>query len=183
MPQRQRATQGQTTQWSDGHFTDAHVSARLLQWGKGMEEALPKENKASDPRGASTKAALLENKPHCVNKQKMNRVCQEAGIWGSLLSRHFMVTTEKQEVRIIHLHCTGTAGSCYVGQPLLKPVESATLSPGKGTCPFWILESSSNYWAGILNPYIASSGGGTSRSDEPWGGAPYLGLLPIWKRP
>lgn len=69
-----------------------------------MEEPLPKENKASDPRGASTKAALVENKPYCVNNQKMNGACHEAGIWGSLLSRHFMVTTEKQEVRIIHLH-------------------------------------------------------------------------------
>lgn len=83
---------------------DARVSARLLQWGKGMEETLPKENYASDPRGAHTKAALVENKPCCVNKQTMNGGCHKAGIWGSLLSRHFMVTTEEKGVKTIHLH-------------------------------------------------------------------------------
>lgn len=83
---------------------DARVSARLLQLGKGMEETLPKENCALDPRGAGTKAALVENKPYCVNKQTMNGTCHQARIWGSLLSRHFMVTTEEKGAKTIHLH-------------------------------------------------------------------------------
>lgn len=81
-----------------------HGSARLLQWGKGMEKTLPKENYVSDPRGASTKAVLVENKPYCVNNQTMNEACHKAGIWGSLLSKHFMVTTEGKGAKTIHLH-------------------------------------------------------------------------------
>jgi hypothetical protein len=72
--------------------------------GKGTEEALPKENYASDPREASTKAALVENKPYCVNKLTMNGACHQAGIWGSLLSRHFMMTAEEKGAKTIHLH-------------------------------------------------------------------------------
>lgn len=62
-----------------------------------MEDALPKENKTSDPRGASTMDALVENKPYSVNKQKMNGPVRDLEFGRALVSRHFMVAAKKQE--------------------------------------------------------------------------------------
>lgn len=48
-------------------------------------------------------AALVENKPYNVNKQKMNGACQEAGIWERSSFQAFYGSSK--EVRIIHVHC------------------------------------------------------------------------------
>lgn len=103
MPQRQIAKQGQTTQRSDGHFTEACVFARLLQWGKEWSKLCQRKIKHPTPGEPGTMAALVGNKPHDVNKQKMNGACHEAGIWEMSGFQAFYGSSK--EARIIHVHC------------------------------------------------------------------------------
>lgn len=48
-------------------------------------------------------AALVENKPYSVNKQKMNGARHEAGIWGRSGFQAFYGSSE--EARVIHACC------------------------------------------------------------------------------